>query len=87
MSDVYYPKKSHHGYYDKGLGCWVNSKSHKKAIMEKHNIVENISSESDRHRTNRIVDEINYTREKQGLKPKTKAELIGDSREKRRYYG
>ena len=83
LSMVWYPKKSHHGYYDKALG-WVNSKSHKEKLMKEKGMVEDGSTESDKHRTNRLVDEINYSREKQGLKPKTKVELIGDSREKRR---
>ena len=59
---------------------YFNDKSEKRDFMNTHGIIENPSMESDRHRTNRLVDQINESREKQGLKPKTKSQLIGDAR-------
>jgi hypothetical protein len=83
--NIYFPQKSHHGYFDKALGQHFNTKTEKREFMNKHGIAEDGSMESDKHRTNRLVEEINHQREKQGLKPKTKEELIGDSRETREW--
>ena len=77
---VYFPKKTHNGYYDKALQRTFYSKSEKATYMKSHNFVEDGSMESERHRTNRLVDQINYEREKSGLRPKTREELVGDSR-------
>jgi len=77
---VYFPKKTHNGYYDKALQRTFYSKSEKATYMKSHNLVEDGSMESERHRTNRLVDQINYEREKSGLRPKTREELVGDSR-------
>lgn len=81
---IYFPKKSHHGYFDKALQRWFGSKSEKKDFMNAHGLVEDGSMENDRHRINRLVEQINEDRKKQGLKSKTKDEIIGDSREIRR---
>ena len=48
--------------------------------MNEHKLVEDGSMESEKHRINRLVEQINYEREKQGLKPRTKDEILGDSR-------
>lgn len=78
---IYFPRKSHHGYYDRGLQQWFGSKSEKREFMNRHGIVEDGSMESDRHRVSRITDEINASREKQGKRPLTRQEVIGNSRE------
>ena len=78
--EIYFPKKSAQGYYDKALGRHFSTKSEKREFMNTHKIVENPSMESDKRRTNRLVEIINHERERQGLKPKTKYELIGDAR-------
>lgn len=76
---VYFPKKSAAGYFDKALNRHFSDKTEKRNYMNAHGIVEHPSMESDKHRINRIVDEINYHREKNGDRPKTKRELMGDN--------
>lgn len=78
--EIYFPKKSAHGYYDKALGRYFSSKTEKRDFMNAHNLVEDGSMESERHRVNRLCEVINEEREKHGLKSKTKEEIIGDSR-------
>lgn len=78
--EIYFPKKSHHGYYDKALGRYFSSKTEKRDFMNEHKLVEDGSMESEKHRINRLCETINYEREKRGEKPKTKEEIIGDSR-------
>lgn len=77
---IFYPKKSSHGYFDKALNRRFNSKSEKRDFMNTHGIIEHPSMESEKHRINDRVDFINYEREKKGLKPKTKVELLGNAR-------
>lgn len=77
--EIYFPKKSAHGYFDKALNRHFSTKTEKREFMNAHSIVEHPSMESDKHRVNDRVDLINYYREKQGLKPKTKRELMGDA--------
>lgn len=79
--NVFFPKKSHHGYFDKALQQHFYSKTAKAEYMKAHGIVEDGSMESQRRRDRRLCEEINETRRKQGLKTKTEAELIGDSRQ------
>lgn len=76
---IYFPKKTAQGYYDRALGRHFGSKSEKREFMNTHGIIEHPSMESDRHRTNRLTDMINYEREKRGERPKTKAQLMGDT--------
>jgi len=77
---VYFPKKSHNGYFDKALNKTFYSKSEKETFMKAHHLAEDGSMESEKHRENRLVDQINYEREKTGLKPKTREQLVGDSK-------
>ena len=77
---VYFPKKAHNGYFDKALNRTFYSKTEKEMYMKAHHLVEDGSMESEKHRENRLVDQINYDREKAGLKPKTREQLIGDSK-------
>ena len=78
--EIWFPKKSHHGYYDKALNRYFSDKTEKREYMNEHKLVEDGSMESEKHRVNRLCEVINYEREKQGEKPKTKEEIIGDSR-------
>lgn len=80
MVDCWFPRKSHHGYFDRGLNKYFNSKSEKAAYMKANKLAEDGSMENEIHREKRLVDQINYEREKAGLKPKTRAELVGDSK-------
>ncbi|MFH1835521.1 MAG: hypothetical protein ABH851_04970 [Methanobacteriota archaeon] len=77
---VWFPKKSHNGYYDKALNKTFYSKSEKEMFMKAHHLVEDGSMENEKHRENRLVEEINYHRAKAGLKTKTKEQLIGDAK-------
>ena len=76
---VYFPKKSHHGYFDKGLRRHFNTKREKEQFMKANKLVEDGSMESDRHRIKRCVEEINASRESRGLKPLSKERIVGDS--------
>ena len=77
---IYFPKKSHHGYFDKALNRYFNTKSEKRAFMNEHKLAEDGSMESEKHRVNRLTEEINEGRRKMRLKPLTKEQAIGDSR-------
>ncbi len=76
---IWFPKKSHHGYFDKALARNFNSKSEKRDFMNAHGLHEDGSMESERHRVNRLAEQINEERKKQGLKSKTVSELRGDN--------
>ncbi len=78
--NIYFPKKSHHGYFDKAMNKFFSTKSEKRDFMNAHGLVEDGSMERDKHRINRLTEQINEDRRKQGLEPKRKEELIGDSR-------
>ena len=77
---VFFPKKSHNGYFDRALNKTFYSKSEKEKYLKANHLAEDGSMENERHRENRLVDRINYELEKQGLKPKTKEQLIGDAK-------
>ena len=84
---VYWPKDRSDGYFDRALQRHFRNKDDKRRFLKEHNIIENYSMEDDRKRRKRLVDEINYHREKEGLKPKTQAELEGDARDRARREG
>lgn len=77
---IWFPKKSHNGYYDKAMQRTFYSKSEKREYMNTHGLAEDGSMESEAHRERRLVDQINYNREKAGLKPKTREQIIGDAK-------
>lgn len=78
--NIWFPRKSAHGYFDKGMQKYFNSKSEKREYMNSHNLVEDGSMESEKHRENRLVDQINYEREKKGMKPRNREQIVGDSK-------
>ena len=67
-------------YHDKALNKVFKSKQEKKEFMEKTGIRHDGSMESERKRTSRLCEIINDHRNKNGLKSKTEAELVGDAR-------
>ena len=75
---VFYPKKSHNGYYDVALGRKFYSKNEKRDYMNAHGLKELYSSESAKHRRVRIEDQCNEDREKRGKKPLTARQIFGD---------
>jgi len=77
---VYFPRKSHNGYFDRALNKTFYSKSEKEKYLKQHHLAEDGSMESEKHRENRLVDRINYEREKAGHKPLTREQLVGDSK-------
>lgn len=81
--NIWFPKKSHNGYYDKALGRVFYSKNEKRDFMNAHGLVEDGSMENDRKRVDRIVEELNDIRNKQGKKSLTKEEFLGTSRSER----
>ena len=76
--NIFFPKKSHHGYFDKALNRWFNDKTEKRNYMNTHSLREDGSMETQRHRKRRIVEEINMDREKRGQKTMTTKEIMGD---------
>jgi len=40
MSDVYFPKKSHHGYFDKALQQHFYDKKQKERFIKRHGLAE-----------------------------------------------
>ncbi len=74
---IWFPKKSHHGYFDKALARNFNSKSEKRYFINHQELHEDGSMESERHRVDRLAEQINEERKKQGLKSKTVSELRG----------
>ena len=77
---IWFPKKSHHGYFDKVLGKHFYDKSEKRDYMNAHGLAEDGSMEHDRKRVDKIVEQINEDRRKQGKKTLTKEQLVGDTR-------
>ena len=67
-------------YYDAGLGRVVNSERHRREIMKGRGLIEEGSMESEKRRTERLAEEINDARKKQGLQSKTVQELVGTTR-------
>ena len=82
---VYFPKKSHHGYFDKALGRHFYTKNEKREFMNANKIAEDGSMESERSRINHLTEKINTERNKTGLKSLTKEQIIGNSRETREW--
>lgn len=77
---IYYPDDGGHGYFDKALNRRFETKKQKRQFLNEHKMLEDGTSDRERKRqANHIVEQINVDRKKQGLKPKTKQELVGDS--------
>jgi hypothetical protein len=69
-----------YGYFDKALNRQFNTEHAKRDYMKANDMHVDGSMESDERRTNRVTDEINADRVRRGQKPKTKHELVGNSR-------
>lgn len=65
------------------MNRWFNTKGEKRKYMNDNKIVEDGSMERDKKRISRIAEQINADRNKKGLKSRTEAELLGDSRARR----
>jgi hypothetical protein len=69
-----------YGYYDRALQKHFATNREKRDYLKAHGFRESGDMESDKKRTARNVAIVNEARRKQGLKPKTAQELVGDSR-------
>jgi len=69
-----------YGYYDKALRQYFPTVISKKEFMKKNGIRHDGSTESETHRVNRIAEEYNEKRRKEGKKTRTVQEIVGDTR-------
>lgn len=75
---VWFPK-SGVGYFDKPLQTRFESNTQKRNYLKEKGLKELPQTESDSVRYKRCAEIVNDTRKKQGLKPKTVAQLRGDN--------
>lgn len=65
---VYYPKKSHHGYYDDSLKVRFESKEQKKEYLKKHGLYE-AAPATDAH-MKRVKNFVGWIKNEQKKNPK-----------------
>lgn len=76
---MYWPKKSSHGYQDKMLKQYFNTKKEKKEYLKKNNLCEDGSMETEKHRVRTAIKEVNEDRAKRGQKELSSKRIVGDS--------
>ena len=73
---IWFPKKSHHGYFDQALQKHFSSKQEKRDFMNVHGLREDGSMESQRHRDNRLYETVMEEKKKKGLLTESKEEFF-----------
>ena len=73
---IYFPKKSHHGYFDRALGKHFSTKQEKRDFMNAHGLAEDGSMESQRKRDNRCYEMVMEEKKKKGLPTENKEEFL-----------
>jgi hypothetical protein len=63
---IWFPRKSHHGYFDKALNRHFYSKSEKRDYLNAHGLAEDGSMESQKHRDKRVYEQAMEDRKKHG---------------------
>ncbi|MBU0598901.1 hypothetical protein KKF61_08025 [Patescibacteria group bacterium] len=73
-------KVNPYGLHDKALNKNFLSDKEREGYLKEKGFKHADDSERDKHRTERLAHTVNEERRKQGLKPKTEQELVGNSR-------
>ena len=73
---IWFPRKSHHGYFDKALGRHFSTKQEKRNFMNTHGLQEDGSMENHRKRNNRLYEIVMEEKEKKGLSTENKEEFL-----------
>jgi len=73
-------KVNPYGIYDKALNKNFLSDKQREAYLKEKGLKHANDTEKEKHRTERLSHIVNEERRKQGLKPKTEQELVGNSR-------
>lgn len=74
--EIYFPKKSHHGYFDHALQRHFSTKREKREFMNAHGLAEDGSMESRVNRDKRVYDIAMIEREKRGLPTESRDEFF-----------
>lgn len=76
---VFFPKKSHAGYYDHDLKVRFHDAKHKAEYLQKHGLYETPTGITNKTRhVENVIESLNHDRERRGLKPLSKQECVGD---------
>jgi len=78
MDKVWWPKKSHHGYYDEGLHKHFSSPEEKREFLKKGNLIETSFNSDPKKRAERLIEEINADRNRRGEKSLSREQAVGD---------
>ena len=69
-----------YGEFDRALNKHFGTRREKKEYLKKHGLRHDGSTESERHRIERIAEQYNEQRKKEGKKPRTVQEIVGTTR-------
>lgn len=72
-----------YGKYDVGLRKFFPTEKTRKEYVKVHNLIENPSMESEKHKVIESIEEINYEREKNGQRPLSSQQIVGNSQASR----
>lgn len=67
LGSIYFPKKSHHGYFDKNLQMYFHSKEHKRQVFKEKGLREGDSA-SQEH-INRVKDFVGWVHDEKRKNP------------------
>lgn len=74
---IYFPKKSHHGYFDVALNKHFSTKQEKRDFMNAHGLQEDGSMENQRRRDKRTYETAMEERKKKGLPTESREKFFG----------
>lgn len=77
-SRIWWPKKSHHGYYDKDLRVKFDSQKQKSEYMVKNGLYETPGAQNKIQHVENLIDEINADRNKRGQPSMSKQQAVGN---------
>lgn len=75
---IFWPKKSHAGYFDKDLRVKFSSPKQKSEYLIKNGLYENAGAKNKVAHVEKLIDGINYDREKRGQPLMTKQQCVGN---------
>jgi len=73
---IWFPRKSHHGYFDKALGRKFSTKQEKRDFMNVHGLREDGSMENQKRRDKRIYETVMEEKKKKGLPTESRDEFF-----------